>query len=382
MAEKVILDVSRSMLHAWIGQQATGIDRVELEYVRHFRNTGRAMVRFRHRWVCFGEADTRKLFDLLLQDEPASRIRLGWLAVKGYLLSWRAPQARDVLINTAHLGLDDRTYAGKVRRRGLRAVYFLHDLIPITHPEYCGPRAPAAHHRRMSTILESASAVLVNSTGTGRELQEYAVRKGGKAPRWRMAPLGPGRLCLPAGPRPLAEPYFVMLSTIEPRKNHLLLLEIWREMVQQLGDRAPRLVVIGRRGWECEQVTNFLDRCPALRGFVTEVAGCGDAQLAAWLAHAQALLFPTFTEGFGLPLLEALTLGVPAIVSELENFREFARDVPEYVSPIDGLGWKRLILQYATDSDARKAQLARIAGYRAPTWDEHFQVVDKLLAEL
>ena len=368
------------MLHAWIGQQATGIDRVELEYVRYFRKTARAMVRLRYRWVCFSEADTRRLFDLLLQDTSASRLRLGLLAVKGYLLSWRSPQAGDVLINTAHLGLDNKTYAPQVRRRGLRAVYFLHDLIPITHPEYCGPRAPAAHHRRMSTILDSASAVLVNSTGTGRELEEYAAGKGGKAPRWEVAPLGPGRLDMPVGPRPLAEPYFVVLSTIEPRKNHLLLLEIWREMVGRMGDRAPRLVVIGRRGWECEQVTNFLDRCATLRGFVIEVGGCGDAQLATWLAHAQALLFPSFTEGFGLPLLEALTLGVPAIVSDLENFREFAGDIPEYVSPIDGLGWKRLILQYATDSDARRAQIARIAGYKAPTWDEHFQAVENLLA--
>lgn len=368
------------MLHAWLEQRATGIDRVELEYVRHFRDTGRAMVRLRRRWVFFGEADSRKLFDLLLQDKPASRLRLGLLAAKGYLSSWRSSRAGDVLVNAAHLGLDNKRYARHVRRRGLRAVYFLHDLIPITHPEYCGPNAPAAHHRRMSTILESASAVLVNSTGTGRELDRYAAGKGSQAPLWRMAPLGPGRLNPTAGPRPLAEPYFVVLSTIEPRKNHLLLLEIWREMIEQMGARAPRLVVIGRRGWECEQVTNFLDRCASLRGFVIEVARCDDAQLATWLAHARALLFPSFAEGFGLPLLEAITLGVPAIVSDLENFREFAGNVPEYVSPIDGLGWKRLILQYMADGDARKAQLARIAAYKAPTWDEHFQVVRKLLA--
>jgi glycosyltransferase involved in cell wall biosynthesis len=105
--------------------------------------------------------------------------------------------------------------------------------------------------------------------------------------------------------------------------------------------------------------------------------------LVTWLAHAQALLLPSFAEGYGLPLVEALSLGVPAIVSNIDTLKEVGGDIPEYVSPIDGLGWKRLILEYTNkDSHARNAQISRMADYQTPAWNEHFQVVEKLLAAL
>lgn len=68
----------------------------------------------------------------------------------------------------------------------------------------------------------------------------------------------------------MIEHYFVVLGTIEPRKNHLLLLQVWRQLIEELGLAAPRLVIIGQRGWECEQVVDLLDRCEVLRGVVLE----------------------------------------------------------------------------------------------------------------
>ena len=145
-------------------------------------------------------------------------------------------------------------------------------------------------------------------------------------------------------------------------------------------DPAPQLVVIGQRGWECEQVVDLLDRCTALQGHVTELPRCGDQELATWLAHAQALLFPSFTEGFGMPLVEALTLGVPVIASDLPVFREVAGGIPDYLDPIDGLGWYQRVLGYlAVGGPMRCAQRVRMEGFRAPTWGEHFTVVESLL---
>ena len=175
-------------------------------------------------------------------------------------------------------------------------------------------------------------------------------------------------------------PYFVMLGTIEPRKNHLLLLNVWRALVQRDGERAPRLVIVGQRGWECEQVLDLLDRCEALRGFVLERQGCDDTELATLLAHAQALLFPSFAEGYGMPMVEALAAGVPVLASDLPVFREVAGDVPEYLDPLDGPGWIRAIDDYAhTDGARRRAQLARMHGWQAPTWETHFDQVQALM---
>jgi glycosyltransferase involved in cell wall biosynthesis len=153
--------------------------------------------------------------------------------------------------------------------------------------------------------------------------------------------------------------------------------------VGRFGAATPHLVVIGQRGWECENVVDLLERSQQLRGVVHEIADCPDAQLAQYVGHARALLFPSFAEGYGMPLVEALSLGTPAIATDLPAFREAAGDVPDYLHPLDGPAWMQAILDYARpDSARRAAQLQRLQHWRAPTWDEHFRLVESLLEEL
>src|SRR5690606_35492466 len=161
------------------------------------------------------------------------------------------------------------------------------------------------------------------------------------------------------------------LGTIEGRKNHLLILNLWADMARRLGPACPQLVIIGQRGWECEQTVDMLERCEAIRGHVTELPRCDDATLGAYMRGARALLFPSFVEGYGLPLVEALASKTPVIASDLAVFRELASDIPDYLSPIDGLGWMRAIEDYARDDSAmRAAQINRMSGWRAPTWED------------
>ena len=174
-----------------------------------------------------------------------------------------------------------------------------------------------------------------------------------------------------------------MLGTIEGRKNHLIILNLWRKLAARLGGDAPHLVIIGQRGWESEQAVDMLERCTPLRSLVTELPECGDAMLCAYLEHARALLFPSFVEGYGMPLIEALDQGTPVIASDLPVFRELVGDIPDYLSPIDGLGWLAAISDYAQpDSAQRAAQIERMRGYRAPDWGAHFGIVDNWLATL
>ncbi|HEU0202520.1 MAG TPA: glycosyltransferase, partial [Burkholderiaceae bacterium] len=96
-----------------------------------------------------------------------------------------------------------------------------------------------------------------------------------------------------------------------------------------------------------------------------------------------ALLFPSFVEGYGLPLLEALQAGTPVIASDLPVFREIAGRIPEYVDPLDGPTWLAQIEDYASPaSTARAAQKSRMAGFAAPTWAQHFAAVDEIIAGL
>lgn len=379
MASLIVLDITRLLSRVLQRRLPTGVDRVGLAYVTHFRNRARALVRFAGRWVVLGQDDSRRVFDALLAPEAEFSWEVGWRIGRAILFSWGIP-SEALLVNTGHSGLDRPDYAERVRRLGLRSFFFLHDLIPITHPEYGRPHEADRHHRRLSAMLSVGQGLGVNSECTLRELSAYATARDVSVPPCVVAPLAPALLPPSSDARPILEAYFVVLGTIEPRKNHLLLLHLWREFTMQMQESAPRLVVIGQRGWECEQVVDLLERCDGLREVVIELPRCSDAELSTWLRHAQALLFPSFVEGFGIPLVEALSVGTPVLASNLEVFREIAGDIPEYLGPLDGAAWRDAILNYAEpDSLRRQAQVARMARFIQPTWEVHFEKVEALL---
>lgn len=376
----LLIDVTRLLGRLMDGRLPTGVDRVSLEYVRHFCDGGQALVRYGGRWLTLSSKDSRRVFDVLLATAADFRATVRLTVAKAYLGPGVTDISGRILINMDHSGLERPDYAARVRRHGLRPIFFLHDLIPITYPEYSRPGEANKHWQRLMTMAACARAIVVNSSATQTAYAEWMRAEGLRLPPCVVAPLAPANLPSPSGMQPLVGPYFVVLGTIEPRKNHLLLLHLWRELVAEFGNAAPKLVVIGQRGWECEQVIDMLERCEALRGFVEERSGCTDAELATWLHHAQALLFPSFAEGYGIPLVEALSLGVPVIASNLPVFRELAADIPLYLDPLDGPGWKRAVMAFASPGSVeRESQRARMAGWQAPTWSQHFDRVEELM---
>lgn len=378
----MLIDITRLADRFLHNRLPTGVDRVSLQYLRYFADRACALVRFGGRWVELGKRDSRHLFEILLDGGGAGRSALRRRLVQAYAMAWRR-QSRRVLVNTGHSGLDRQDYAEQLTRRGLAPVFFLHDIIPVSHPEYCRAGEAERHHRRLETMLSVGKGLIVNSEATRAELMAYADVRGRPVPPCRVASLAPAELPKPFSVRPLEAPYFVVLGTIEPRKNHLLVLHLWRQLVAEFGNAAPKLVVIGQRGWECEQIVDLLDRCSALKDHVIELPRCSDPELVTWLTHARALLFPSFIEGFGMPLVEALMLGVPVIASDLPVFREIAGQIPCYLDPLDGPGWRRAVLSYVMpDSELRQAQLGRMMDYAPPTWDAHFAVVEELLERM
>ena len=108
-----------------------------------------------------------------------------------------------------------------------------------------------------------------------------------------------------------------------------------------------------------------------------------DADMLAHVAGARALLMPTFAEGYGLPVVEALALGAPVICSDLPVLRDVGGEAPEYLDPLDGPAWSRAILDYAApESRRRAAQIARIAAWTPPRWSDHFAAVEDFLARI
>jgi len=136
------------------------------------------------------------------------------------------------------------------------------------------------------------------------------------------------------------------------------------------------LLLIGQRGWEISEVAQILDQDHSLEGHVVELGRCSDSQMVGLIGGARALLMPSFAEGFGIPVIEALQYGTPVIASDLGVFREVAGDIPVYLRPDDLTAWTEAILTYSDVSEDRQRQLALIANYVAPNWDDHFRQVE------
>lgn len=286
-----------------------------------------------------------------------------------------------VYLLVSHHHLDRPVIIARLKERcGTQFACLVHDLIPMEFPEYARPGQAERHARRMTTAARLSDAVIVNSDDT-RVRFEPLLRREMRNPRLLVAPLG---IDLPPPQRPQAPrdglPYFVCVGTIEPKKNHLLLLNLWRRLAAELGARTPRLVLVGARGWEIENVADMIERSLPLRHLVDERGAASDAEMVGLLSGARALLMPSFAEGYGLPVAEALNLGLPVLCSDLACLRGVGGDVAEYLDPLDGPAWRQAIVDYAEENSPRRAaQLARLAAWRAPTWENHFAAVEALL---
>lgn len=381
-AAPLLIDVTRLIWRRWKGRFPTGIDRVCLAYLNHFRDRAQAVIQHDRFRGILDQKASQELFDLLARPPAGFRTAL----VAGFLRNLRrlgqSGNQRPYL-NVGHTGLNSAGYRAWCGRADVRPVYLVHDLIPVTHPEFCRSGETEKHRRRMCTVLTTGAAVIGNSQATIDDLTAFAAGQHLPLPPHVVAWLGsdaPDSRPAAASANP---PTFVILGTIEGRKNHELLLRIWPRLIERLEKDAPRLLVIGQRGWEADAVFDQLDRLAKDGDHLIELNRCSDADIARHLGSARALLFPSLAEGFGFPLVEALGMGVPVIASDLPVFREIAGDGPDYLDPRGEKAWEQTILDYSQPASARRAaQLQRIEDFKRHLWPDHFARVEALLRSL
>jgi glycosyltransferase involved in cell wall biosynthesis len=377
----ILIDVTR-LVHRFMAKRLpTGVDRVSLAYINHYGANARAVLRHNGGKFVFRRAESRTLFDWALSlgraGSPLPTIYKGLVA--GCLVQGVAGH---FLFNTGHSGLESDGYVAMLRQQRVKPIFMVHDLIPLTHPQYCRAGERDRHLTRLRNAVRVASGIVCNSQATLDGLRELCDQQRWAFPPAVVALLAPNTVNAVQPARPMKAPYFVFVSTIEPRKNHLLILKIWQKLAAQLGDQVPHLVIIGQRGWDYGDVVDLLED-PTLKSLVTDIPACTDPEMVNFLQHARAMLFPSFTEGFGMPVVEALAQGLPVIASDLPVFREFAGEIPDYIDVNDEARWATTITDYAAaDSALRTRQLVRMENYVPPSWAAHFSQVDALLATL
>jgi glycosyltransferase involved in cell wall biosynthesis len=279
-------------------------------------------------------------------------------------------------LNVGHENLNPRVFDA-VRAAAGRSTVLIHDTIPLDYPQFQRPGSPERFAEKLRVTGEQADLVIYNSQETRKTAERYFLANG-RVPAGIVAHLGmvapcPDTAALPPG-YDFSRPYFVTVGTIEPRKNHALLLDIWAEFHKGGAQNVPNLFIVGRRGWNNRGVFERLDSEPFMGKTVFELSGLSDPGLFALLDGAAGLLFPSMAEGFGLPLIEAAALGVPVICADLPVYREFLENFPVYLSANDRYLWKQEIGRLVGQMQGS----AMRKPVKVPTWADHFNTVLKV----
>ncbi|MCR8933924.1 MULTISPECIES: glycosyltransferase family 4 protein [unclassified Pseudomonas] len=231
--------------------------------------------------------------------------------------------------------------AEQLKRDGVGIVSVIYDLIPLTHPQFCDAGLVKVFNDWFDWIARTADGYVAISTTIRDQVREEMQRRIGShqvGQRWfdyfhlgseldlseADAEVDRGLQQLFVAP----EPVFLMVSTIEPRKNHAYLLDAFERA--WAGGSKARLCIVGKIGWKCEALIERIRKHPELNRRLFMYNALSDKSLEHAYSHATALVFPSYVEGFGLPLVEAMQRGLPAMASDIPVFREIGGDYMAY----------------------------------------------------
>ena len=365
-----------------VGKVLTGVDRVEYAYARALLADDVplfGLIRSRLGYILLDQAGIEVLMPFLSGLRANAQHARVWRHARRIAIGRRPPPllkgmlqgalpAGFVYFNVGHSNLTDRVL-GALRHMNARIVVMIHDVIPLEFPHFQRDGSVPPFADMIARVGAQADIIIYNSNDT----RQKAEARMDAPPHGVVAHLGTDRVAdapdaLPPH-LPPEGPFFVCIGTIEPRKNHDFLLDLWADM----GADPPGLVIAGSRGWKSEEVFARLDALPE-DGPIQEVANLSDGALAALISASAGVLFPSHAEGFGLPATEAVIRGVPVLVNDLQVYREILGDIPVYASVSDRYLWEKSIKKLvATWPHTPKPQQ-----FQPPTWDAHFKIVLRL----
>ena len=231
--------------------------------------------------------------------------------------------------------------AEQLKRDGVGIVSVVYDLIPLTHPQFCDAGLVKVFDQWFDWIAKTADGFMAISKTISQQVErELQLRLGAEEAgrRWHGHFHLGSELDLARAEAPLQpelqrmfaqkEPVYLMVSTIEPRKNHAYLLDAF-ELLWAQGSTA-RLCIIGKVGWKCDALIERINKHPLNNKCLFMFNGINDKSLEYAYSNARALVFPSYAEGFGLPLVEAMQRGLPAMASDIPVFREIGGDFMAY----------------------------------------------------
>ena len=275
----------------------------------------------------------------------------------------------------------------QLRKSGIHIVSFIHDLIPVKTPEYVEEQLTRDFRRWILNLYDVASRMIANSEYTAHDLRTDMVLHAKRSIDVRVVALAHEFLTAPANGVEAAvsnaikyigrKPFVLFVGTIESRKNVLSLARVWQRLVREIGSRAPNLVLVGKLGYQRDDFESFMRASGNVSGHAYVVKAPSDADLAHLYRNCLFFAYPSFYEGWGLPVGEALWSGKTAVISQTSSLPEVGGDMCLYVDPDDLSSLYDMIKMLVTDPALRQKLESRIERSKLRTWN---QVSDEILA--
>ena len=262
----------------------------------------------------------------------------------------------------------------ELKARGVRIAIFFHDLIPIMWPEYAAAETVCAYMGYMTACVTYGDLFISSTRANIEYLQDYMSRIGVVNPApcvvsWlgtNFRKQGKYKAKQRLEEIAAGGKYLLMVGTVEPRKNHGLVLDA---MDKTLFSGGWQLVIAGRQGWNVQETAERIRRHPLLDRGLYWIEDASDGDIEFLYEHCRFVVFPSFTEGFGLPVVEACGRGIPVLASEHPVLREVGGAYCRYFSPKDPASLIR-VLQEADQEEAYGQMKEILQGYKAVGWDQ------------
>lgn len=277
----------------------------------------------------------------------------------------------------------------RLKKKGVKIIPFVQDIIGVTHPQFCPVDDMLNFLDFVGAIGAYGDEIVVTSHSTKNAVEELYGKLDVSCPLVKIVPLGgdfkQGQKRKP-GQNPVSEevikitqagPYLLMVGTIDPRKNHRLLIDAYDKGLKELG---MHLVIAGHKGWDVDELLERMEGHEDFNRGLFHVNGASDEEIDYLYEHCYALAFPSYIEGYGLPVIESMAKGVPVIAADTPINMEvggeyalyFGQDKPgELVEAVSGL--LKNPLEYRRIKD-------RLKDFYPPAWEDTAKKILGILA--